>query len=149
MRFAIATAAIQPLLIPAGTRVATLDAKLAFITDEDVLIPAGQTQVIVTATCSTVGEAGNGWAVGQISVITNPPFAGLLAANIAVSFDGAEDEDDDRYRERIILAPEAYSNAGSRGLTAITPWLYTNPSWMSQCMVLLKASYLGMSRCFR
>lgn len=115
VRFAIATAAIQPLLIPVGTRVTTLDAKLAFITDEEVLIPAGQTQVTVTATCSTVGEAGNGWAVGQISVITNPPFAGLLATNIAVSFDGAEDEDDDRYRERIILAPEAYSNAGSRG----------------------------------
>ncbi|MBK3440806.1 baseplate assembly protein [Pseudomonas lactis] len=115
LRFTVATPATQPLLVPVGTRVATQDAKWAFVTDEDVLIPAGQTEAMVTATCATVGEAGNGWAVGQISVIANPPFADVVATNTVVSFDGAEDEGDDRYRERIILAPEAYSNAGSRG----------------------------------
>lgn len=115
MRFSMPAAVQQPLLISAGTRVSTQDAKLAFITDQDAIIPAGQTQVGVTATCLTVGELGNGWAVGQISSIGNSPAAGLTATNTTVTADGAEDEQDDRYRERIILAPEAFSNAGSRG----------------------------------
>lgn len=115
LQFRLPTAVQQPLLIPAGTRVSTQDAKLSFLTDQDTLIPPGQTQTSVTATCLTAGVLGNGWAVGQISSIANPPAAGLIATNTSVTADGAEDEDDDRYRERIILAPEAFSNAGSRG----------------------------------
>ncbi|MEO8644804.1 baseplate J/gp47 family protein [Pseudomonas sp.] len=115
LRFSMPVAVQQPLLIRAGTRVSTQDAKLTFLTDQDVVIAVGQTQISVTATCLTVGELGNGWAIGQISVIGSPPVAGLVATNINVTSDGAEDEEDDRYRERIILAPEAFSNAGSRG----------------------------------
>lgn len=115
LRFSLPTAARQPLLIRAGTRVSTLDAKLTFLTDQDVVIAVGHAHVSVTATCLTAGELGNGWAVGQISVIGNPPALELTATNIDVTADGAEDEDSDRYRERIILAPEAFSNAGSRG----------------------------------
>lgn len=115
LRFSMPATVQQSLLIRAGTRVSTQDAKLAFLTDQDVIIPAGQTQVSVTATCLTAGELGNGWAVGQISSIGNPPASGLTATNTSVTADGAEDEEDDRYRERIILAPEAFSNAGSRG----------------------------------
>lgn len=116
LRFTLKVAATQPRLIPAGTRVATQDSNVAFLTDEDAVIPVGQTQINVTASCSTAGIIGNGWAVGQISAISDPALsADLMVANITVSADGAEDEDDDRYRERIILAPEAFSNAGSRG----------------------------------
>jgi phage-related baseplate assembly protein len=115
LRFTMPVAVQQPLLIRAGTRVSTQDAKLAFLTDQDAVIPAGQTQVSVTSTCLTVGVLGNGWAVGQISSIANSPAEGLVATNINVTAEGAEDEEDDRYRERIILAPEAFSNAGSRG----------------------------------
>ncbi|MGH8350006.1 MAG: baseplate J/gp47 family protein, partial [Pseudomonas sp.] len=115
LRFSLHTAVLMPLLISAGTRVSTQDAKVTFLTDQDVVIAAGQTQVSVTGTCLTAGELGNGWAVGQINVIGNPPVAGLVATNAGVTADGVEDEDNDRYRERIILAPEAFSNAGSRG----------------------------------
>lgn len=115
LRFSVPTAMQQPLLIIAGTRVSTQDGKLTFLTDQDVVILVGQTQVSVTATCITAGELGNGWAAGQISSIGNPPATGLVAANTTVSADGFDDEKDDRYRERIILAPEAFSNAGSRG----------------------------------
>ncbi|AVO60665.1 baseplate assembly protein [Pseudomonas chlororaphis] len=115
IRFNMPTAVQQPLLIPAGTRVSTQDAKITFLTDQDATIPTGQTQVGTTATCLAAGAVGNGWAVGQISSIGNSPAAGLIATNTGVTADGAEDEDDDRYRERIILAPEAFSNAGSRG----------------------------------
>jgi len=114
LRFIMPAAVQTPVLIPAGTQVSTQDAKLTFATDRDVFIAVGQTQVSVTATCLTGGEKGNGWAIGQISALGNPPAAGMLASNTSVTADGIEDEDDDRYRERIILAPEAFSNAGSR-----------------------------------
>lgn len=115
LRFIMPTAVSERLLIPAGTRVSTQDAKLTYTTDQDVFIAVGQLQVTVTATCLTAGAQGNGWAVGQISALGNTPAAGLVASNITVAADGFEDEDDERYRERIILAPEAFSNAGSRG----------------------------------
>jgi phage-related baseplate assembly protein len=115
LRFAVPTAVLQPLLIRAGTKVSTQDGKLTFLTDQDVAIPVGQTTINATSTCLTAGVLGNGWAAGQISIITSPPAAGMTAANITTTADGAEDEEDDRYRERIILAPEAFSNAGSRG----------------------------------
>ncbi|MHC8349195.1 baseplate assembly protein [Pseudomonas sp. RT4P38] len=114
LRFSMPTAVTQPLLIPIGTRVSTQDAKLTFITDRDVVMAVGQTQVTVTATCLTAGELGNGWTVGQISALGSSPAVGLTASNATVTAQGVQDEDDDRYRERIILAPEAFSNAGSR-----------------------------------
>lgn len=115
LRFSMPTTLSQPLVIAAGTRVSTQDSKLTFTTDQDAVIAPGQLQVSVAATCLTAGVQGNGWAIGQINVIGNTPLAGLVASNTTVTADGVEDEDDDRYRERIILAPEAFSNAGSRG----------------------------------
>lgn len=115
IRFSLPALSQQPLLISAGTRVSTQDAKLTFLTDKDVVIAQGQAQASVTATCLVTGVSGNGWAVGQISSIGNSPAPGLVATNTTVPADGVEDEEDDRYRERIILAPEAFSNAGSRG----------------------------------
>ncbi|WP_416739208.1 baseplate J/gp47 family protein [Pseudomonas sp. NFX71] len=114
LRFTMPTPVTRSLLIPVGTRVSTQDAKLTFITDQDEVITNGQTQVTVSATCVTAGEQGNGWSIGQISALGNSPMPGLTASNITITANGAEDEDDDRYRERIILAPEAFSNAGSR-----------------------------------
>ncbi|MBT2294564.1 baseplate assembly protein [Pseudomonas fluorescens] len=115
LRFSMPAAVQQPLLIRAGTKVSTQDGKLIFLTDQDVAIPAGQTAISATATCLTAGVLGNGWAAGQISNLVNAPAAGMTATNTTTSAEGAEDEEDDRYRERIILAPEAFSNAGSRG----------------------------------
>ncbi|MDR6915121.1 phage-related baseplate assembly protein [Pseudomonas sp. 3296] len=114
LRFTIPAAVTRPLLIPIGTRVSTQDTKLTFITDHDVVMAVNQTHVTVTATSLITGIQGNGWTAGQISALGNPPAAGLTASNITLTTQGAEDEDDDRYRERIILAPEAFSNAGSR-----------------------------------
>ncbi|OLS63732.1 baseplate assembly protein [Pseudomonas putida] len=115
LRFSMPSARSLALLIPAGTRVSTQDGKLTFVTDYDVQIIPGQTQITVSATCVTAGTLGNGWAPGQIIVISNSPLPTLVATNVNETAEGAEDEGDDRYRERIILAPEAFSNAGSRG----------------------------------
>ncbi|POG01002.1 baseplate protein [Pseudomonas putida] len=115
IRFSVPAISTQPVYIAAGTRVSTQDGKLIFTTDQEVSIAPGQLRVDVSATCLTPGTQGNDWALGQINVISNTPVAALVASNITVTADGAEDEEDDRYRERIILAPEAFSNAGSRG----------------------------------
>lgn len=114
LRFA-APVATGTRIIPAGTRATTSDGKVAFATDQDVSIPSGSTQVNASATCDTVGAAGNGWAVGQLNTLPVAPLSGLTVTNITESADGADEEGDDRYRERIILAPEAYTTAGSRG----------------------------------
>ncbi|MDT4838074.1 Baseplate J-like protein [compost metagenome] len=113
--FTLAVAPSLPVLIPAGTQVTSPDGRLIFTTDQDVTVQAGQSQVRAMATCATAGAVGNGWAIGQINVMPSVPFDGLTASNDTVSADGADEEEDDRYRERIILAPEAYTNAGSRG----------------------------------
>jgi phage-related baseplate assembly protein len=115
IRFTVPVVAALPLLIQAGTQVTSQDGRLVFITDADATIEAGQTQVQTSATCLTASEVGNGWAAGQISVMPDPPIEGLVASNVTVSVGGADDEQDDPYKERIILAPEAYTNAGSRG----------------------------------
>lgn len=115
LQFSVSEVAALPLLIPAGTQVTSQDGRLIFTTDADATIQAGQSQVQASATCQTAGAVGNGWAVGQISVMPSVPFDGLVASNVTVPADGADEEKDDRYRERIILAPEAYTNAGSRG----------------------------------
>ncbi len=115
LQFSVSEVAALPLRIPAGTQVTSQDGRLIFTTDADATIQAGQNQVQTSATCQTAGAVGNGWAVGQISVMPSPPIDGLVASNVTVPADGADEEQDDRYRERIILAPEAYTNAGSRG----------------------------------
>lgn len=115
LRFLLPAAQSQAVVVAAGTRVSTQDGRLSFISDQDVVIAPGQLQATVGSTCLTAGVLGNGWAAGQINVIGNPPVVGMTASNVTVTADGVEDEDDERYRERIILAPEAYSNAGSRG----------------------------------
>lgn len=114
LNFSMPSPVSQPLLIGVGTQVSTQDSRLTFVTDQDVTIAVGQMQATVTGTCTTVGEQGNGWAVGQINKLVAPVVQGLVASNLSVTADGAADEQDDRYRERIILAPEA-NNAGSRG----------------------------------
>lgn len=112
--FGIAEPRAAALTIPAGTLATSADGSLAFASDQAVTIEAGQLAARVAATCTTAGATGNGWAVGQINTLA-APVDGLSVFNEGIPTGGAEQEGDDRYRERIILAPEAYTNAGSRG----------------------------------
>ncbi|MDP5591426.1 baseplate J/gp47 family protein [Pseudomonas aeruginosa] len=115
LAFTLPVPATLLVVIDAGTQVSSSDGRLVFRTDQDVTIAVGQTMARVMATCETSGTAGNGWAVGQISSLVRIPVDGMTARNETVTADGVDEESDERYRERIILAPEAYTNAGSRG----------------------------------
>lgn len=108
-------AVINPVVLPIGTAVATGD--LIFLTSENITIPANTVLIDVPAECSVVGVIGNGFAIGQINTLVNA-VAGIAITsvnNITPSKDGIEYEDDEQLRERIVLAPESFTNAGSLG----------------------------------
>lgn len=113
--FSLPVSAAQPVVIAAGTRATSQDGRVAFVTEEAVIIAADATEARSIVVCETLGEAGNGWAVGQIAVLENPPVAGMTTSNETVPEGGIEDEEDAPYIERIILAPESFSTAGPEG----------------------------------
>lgn len=103
------------LVIPAGVRVQSIDGKVVFALDEDVNVAANVDTVQVTATSLTEGEDGNGYAPGSISIILDPQPYLLAASNVDETAGGALTESDAELRERIKLAPQSFSNAGSIG----------------------------------
>jgi phage-related baseplate assembly protein len=103
----------RDILIPKGTKVATKDDKAVFETAEDVSVKAGEQYVDVLALCTEAGTHGNGYFPRQISVLIDPVPYVEKVENISISFGGSDVEDDERFRYRIQLAPESFSNAGS------------------------------------
>jgi len=101
------------VVIPKGTR-ATPDGQLFFATIQEAKIRAGQTYVDVQAECTEPGTIGNGFAPGQINKLVDVlPYISRVE-NITMSMYGANEEDDERFRERIRLSIERFSNAGSK-----------------------------------
>ncbi|SPT95549.1 Uncharacterized homolog of phage Mu protein gp47 [Lysinibacillus capsici] len=98
------------VIIPAGSLVGE---EPFFALDEDVVIPMGETVATVGATCIELGEVGNGFLPGEISTFVEPIAYVKSVQNTTISSDGVEEESDDAYAERIHLAPEQFSTAGS------------------------------------
>jgi phage-related baseplate assembly protein len=98
-------------IMPAGTRV-TADGALFFATAGNLLIQPGHLEGSVGIVCTTSGVDGNGYLPGQISRLVDPLPYVKSVANLETSSGGADVEDDDRYRERIHLAPAQWSTAG-------------------------------------
>lgn len=97
--------------IPQGLRVTTGDGVM-FALDTAVIIPKGETSSTGMATCTTVGDIGNGYAPGELNAIVDPqPFL-ARAENTTTTEGGADVEIDAAYRERIHEAPEKFSTAG-------------------------------------
>jgi len=104
-----------PVLIPKGTQVRSPDGKVIFQTKEDINAEVGSKYVDVLAECTESGRLGNGYEAGTINELVNPlPYVSKVY-NITISTGGADVEDDDHFRSRIQLAPESFSNAGSKG----------------------------------
>lgn len=100
--------------IPAGTRAGSTDGKLIFTTISNVDFAVGATTVYATGQCNVQGVEGNGYIAGTISRMLTPLPAVSSVANTTTTGAGADQESDDQLRERIILAPNAFSTAGSR-----------------------------------
>ena len=114
IKFTLSTSNVGAI-IPKGTRITTEDEKVYFATDEVLTIPTGETESIVSASCLSVGEDGNGFAKGALNKLVDPVPYVATVENTTISAGGADKESDDSYRERIHEAPETFSNAGSSG----------------------------------
>lgn len=103
------------VIIPAGTRVTTADRKMVFALHSDLIIPAGSASGYGTVVADTAGAACNGLVPGQICLLVDPlPYVKSTTNTVTTSL-GADVEQDSPYRERIQLAPEAFSCAGPSG----------------------------------
>lgn len=118
LRFSLAAARDRSTFIPQGTR-ATPDGTCHFATTAAATIAAGQTYVDVSAECTSGGAAYNGYGVGAIATITDliPYVAGVTNTEETHGGDDGEPQDsggegDERYRERVRLAPAKLSTAG-------------------------------------
>lgn len=112
LKFTLSAAQSNSVVIPAGTR-ATPDGKLYFASVSPLVIPSGSTEGSVEAVCLTAGASGNGYTAGQVKyIVDNIPFLANVE-NTTTTSGGADEESDDNLRERIRLAPERLSTAGT------------------------------------
>lgn len=115
-RFVASAPISENIIIPAGTRI-TSDGSIYFATDAVAVLQAGETYVDIPGTCTTGGSAYNGFTAGSIGTLVDLiPFI-QSASNITTSSGGDDGEPyttegDDKFRERIRLAPSALSAAG-------------------------------------
>lgn len=116
VQYAVTTVVIEitealetDLGIPAQT--VTPGSNIYFETEYST-IPAGDTSIELTATCTTAGTAGDGYLPGEINKIVEPFAYFKSVTNTTESQGGSEIEEDDDYREEIIASPEGYSTAG-------------------------------------
>jgi phage-related baseplate assembly protein len=115
IRFTLSVPQSGIMIIPSGIRVTPGGGNLYFATDDNLEIPAGELTGDVHATALEPGESANGFLPGQINRLVDPlPYIQSIA-NITTSEGGADIEGDENLRERIHLAPESFSNAGSKG----------------------------------
>lgn len=100
------------VVIPAFTRVATADGQIIFQSTEALTIASGSTTGTVSAVSTTVGAAGNNYAIGEVNNILDPrPFV-TAVSNTTVTSSGSDAETDDELRERVRIAPSQFSVAG-------------------------------------
>ena len=110
IRFTLSQALANSFEIPAGFEVT--NGVVAFATDEDVTIAAGELTAEVGATCTTSGTSGNDYLAGQIATIVTPMAFLKSAENITITTGGSDAESDADFAERIRLAPNSFSVAG-------------------------------------
>lgn len=110
IEFTLSQALGSVYTIPAGTQVT--NGVVTFETDEDLLIPIGQTKGEVSASCTVAGPVGNDYLAGQISTIVTPMTFVSGAQNTTITTGGADAESDSDFADRIRLAPNSFSVAG-------------------------------------
>lgn len=137
LKFSVAQSMASNIVIPSGIRV-TGDYEHYFITDDTVVINAGETSTTVDATAEIGGSDYNGLEAGTITTIVDISKIPLVSSvtNITTSAGGADEEEDDVYRERIREAENAYSTAGTA--KAYKYWALTADSTVTDAVVSLE-----------
>lgn len=111
LEFTLSEVLANVYVIPVGFQVT--NGTLTFATDAELIIPAGEMTGEMTATCTTNGTAGNNYLPGQISTIVRPMAFLASAENSTITSGGADVERDEAFAERLRLAPNSWSCAGS------------------------------------
>jgi len=101
------------VVIPAGLRVNSTDGRAVFELVEYTAVLTGVDTVSATFIAQSAGKLSNDYAIGTISVILDPQPYLATASNTSVTEGGSDEETDEQLRDRIKLAPSAFSNAGS------------------------------------
>ena len=114
-RFELDEVLTTDIIIPADTEIETEDGNFIFKTDDTCVIKAGSLYTEISATCTIAGASANNYAIGKITNLLTPIDFVENAYNTQHSYGGADEEDIESLRERIRLAPESFTNAGSSG----------------------------------
>lgn len=101
------------IVIPNGLRVSSSDGRAIFELIEDVSVLTGIDSVSATFVAQTSGKLSNDYAIGTVNVILDPQPYLATVSNTSVTVGGSDEETDEQLRDRIKLAPSAFSNAGS------------------------------------
>ena len=103
------------LTIDQGIRVQSIDGQAVFTTIETLAVSAADTYIDVKCECTKDGGVGNGYTPGKVNIILDPRPYVTSATNLDITNGGADEETDVELRERILLAPSAFSVAGPKG----------------------------------
>ena len=132
VKFSLAAAREAATPIPEGTRVSS-DLKTYFTTTRYAEIPAGDTDITLTLSCTDEGVEGNGILAGEITTLVDSvPFISAVT-NTTASAGGEDIEDDKSFKERAYLATSAYSVAGPED--AYMYWVHDASSLIGDVMV--------------
>ena len=115
LKFTLSEAQLSAVTIPEGTRASPGGGDILFATVEDAEISVGDTEITITAECTLAGTQGNNFIAGQIKTLVDPFPYEMSVVNTTISYGGSDVENDENFRERIQIAPESFSVAGSAG----------------------------------
>lgn len=104
----------EQVFIPIGTKASV--GELVFETTASATLSSSRKSVELPAKCTVPGLVGNGWAIGQINTLVNTLHDEITVSvmNATIPSGGVVVESDDAYRERILLALEAFSVGGPK-----------------------------------
>ena len=112
IRFQLSEYKNEIYIIPKGTR-CTSGNDVFFYTSEDTTIPIGNISADIMCYCTTLGEEGNDYEIGEIDTLVDTlPYIERIH-NIENPYNGTDAETDDEFAERIFLHPASYSTAGT------------------------------------
>ena len=115
-RFTASAPQAENIIIPDGTRI-TSDGSVYFATEQIAVLPAGELYIDVEAVCITAGSAYNGFTPGSIGTLVDliPYIESVANTTTSAGGDDGElytEDGDNKFRERIRLAPAKLSTAG-------------------------------------
>lgn len=107
---AYAEGGVKQVVLPAGARIGgSAAAQFQTIAPLAVTLADKPQAMVCEVAAIEPGEAGNLPQAGDLNLLLDDPGVPVAVAGVTKPWGGAEAEDDERLRQRIRLAPEAYS----------------------------------------